>query len=215
MSVQGLRFKLVAMAAGLSLAAVAASANAQIPYPNAGTVNPQNYTLIATNTGNINVWFDGHGGAIDDDVITAIVNGVPTGIFGADNQSSTIGEYFNLGHVHAGDTVVLEMKNLSSGQNFFTVNSMNSDGDNHAYLAAFAGGLVGSSLVPASDYFGFEDVAANQGSDLNYLDDQIFAKSGIVSVPEPATWALMLIGAGMIGAGLRLVRRKDGAPLTA
>jgi hypothetical protein len=29
-------------------------------------------------------------------------------------------------------------------------------------------------------------------------------------VPEPASWALLLLGAGMIGGGLRMARRKDG-----
>ena len=30
-----------------------------------------------------------------------------------------------------------------------------------------------------------------------------------VAVPEPATWAMMLLGVGMIGAGLRVARRKN------
>lgn len=38
------------------------------------------------------------------------------------------------------------------------------------------------------------------------LDD---AQSQISAVPEPASWAMMLFGAGLIGAGLRLARRKD------
>jgi hypothetical protein len=33
-------------------------------------------------------------------------------------------------------------------------------------------------------------------------------------VPEPATWAMMFLGVGFIGAGLRMVRRKDGMDLT-
>jgi hypothetical protein len=35
------------------------------------------------------------------------------------------------------------------------------------------------------------------------------------AVPEPATWAMMLLGVGMIGAGLRLARRKNDKALTA
>jgi len=34
-------------------------------------------------------------------------------------------------------------------------------------------------------------------------------------VPEPATWAMMLVGAGLIGASLRMARRKDGMTVTA
>ncbi len=37
----------------------------------------------------------------------------------------------------------------------------------------------------------------------------------IAAVPEPATWAMMLLGVGAIGAGLRMARRKDGMALTA
>jgi hypothetical protein len=36
-----------------------------------------------------------------------------------------------------------------------------------------------------------------------------------VSVPEPATWAMMLVGVGMIGGGLRMARRKTDVALTA
>jgi hypothetical protein len=35
------------------------------------------------------------------------------------------------------------------------------------------------------------------------------------NVPEPATWAMMLLGVGMAGAGLRMSRRKDALTLTA
>lgn len=37
----------------------------------------------------------------------------------------------------------------------------------------------------------------------------------ITAVPEPATWAMMLFGVGMIGAGLRMARRKSDFALTA
>jgi len=37
----------------------------------------------------------------------------------------------------------------------------------------------------------------------------------VIGVPEPATWAMMLLGAGMIGGGLRLARRKGATALTA
>jgi fibro-slime domain-containing protein len=35
------------------------------------------------------------------------------------------------------------------------------------------------------------------------------------AVPEPATWAMMLMGVGMIGAGLRMARRRNDATLSA
>jgi hypothetical protein len=39
--------------------------------------------------------------------------------------------------------------------------------------------------------------------------------SSVAAVPEPATWAMMLLGVGMIGAGLRMARRKSDMELTA
>jgi hypothetical protein len=34
-------------------------------------------------------------------------------------------------------------------------------------------------------------------------------------VPEPATWAMMLLGVGLIGGGMRMTRRRDESSLTA
>jgi len=36
-----------------------------------------------------------------------------------------------------------------------------------------------------------------------------------LGVPEPATWAMMLVGLGLIGGGLRMARRKEGMALNA
>lgn len=37
----------------------------------------------------------------------------------------------------------------------------------------------------------------------------------VAAVPEPAAWAMMLLGVGFIGAGLRMARRKNDMALTA
>jgi PEP-CTERM motif len=37
----------------------------------------------------------------------------------------------------------------------------------------------------------------------------------VTGVPEPATWAMMLFGVGLIGAGMRSLRRKDAVALKA
>jgi len=36
----------------------------------------------------------------------------------------------------------------------------------------------------------------------------------VASVPEPAAWAMMLMGLGLVGAGLRIARRRDVTALT-
>jgi hypothetical protein len=45
--------------------------------------------------------------------------------------------------------------------------------------------------------------------DSNSSDNTQFITASVVAVPEPATWAMMLLGMGAIGAGLRMTRRKD------
>ena len=71
---------------------------------------------------------------------------IATGSSGLDNQTSSIGQYVNLGHVNAGDSIAFEVEDLSSGKIRFTDNSENSDGLNHAYMTPFA--EVSSALQP-------------------------------------------------------------------
>lgn len=186
-----------------------------IPYDDPGNVNMQSYSLVATQTGDISVWFAGKGTAQHDDMLTAIVNGVATGVIGLDNQTSSIGQFLDLGHVNAGDAIVFELIDKTSGANWFTDNSLNFDAVNHAYLASFAGGMIGSSLVPQSLYFGFEDVPACS-SDLNYLDLQFYVSGATISaVPEPSTWTMMVLGFAGVGFMASRLKQNKNAAATA
>jgi hypothetical protein len=177
-----------------------------IPYADVGQVNQQSYSLAATETGSINVWFAGKGTATHENLLTAFVNGTWTGIVGLDNQTSALGQYLNLGYVTAGDIIVFKLIDLSSGANWFTDSIQNEDGVNHAYMTTFAGGLVGSSPVPVGIYLAFEDVIAS-ASDLNYQDLQFYMSTGpIGAVPEPSTWAMMILG--FAGVGFMTYRRR-------
>jgi hypothetical protein len=83
----------------------------------------------------------------------------------------------------------------------------------------FGGTLLGSLTdAPASDYtnYVFSAVAASARTDLTfsfrhdpsywYVDDvSVTGLSG--AVPEPATWGMMLLGFGMVGAAARRRRR--------
>lgn len=184
----------------VTAAFVASTAGARasvIPYQDPGTVNQQTYNFAALTSGDLTVWFAGKGTAQNDDVLTAIINGTPIGTIGLDNQTSAIGQELDLGHVNAGDSIIFEVQDLSSGKNWFSDNSKNGDGLNHAYMAAFGGGTVGASIVPTSYYFGFEDVSGC-ASDWNYQDFQFY--SAISAVPEASTWAMLLLGFAGVGA---------------
>src|ERR1700733_11420391 len=81
------------------------TANADtIPYPNVGVPNPVTYDFTATVSGDIIAYFAG-AHAADNEYIGMLVNGVSTGLTVLDNQTSTVGEMFNLGFASAGSTL--------------------------------------------------------------------------------------------------------------
>ena len=95
--------------------------------------------------------------------------------------------------------------------------------------------LAGSTLAmtapvqaQSNPSFGFSLNFGNGGQLLAHLDDAVFNHGFLgldegsydganihatftlmsAAVPEPATWAMMILGMGMVGAGLRLRRRQ-------
>ena len=58
--------------------------------------------------------------------------------------------------------------------------------------------------VPVPDYYAVDGVVVTGITGAQPL-----------GVPEPASWAMMLLGVGMIGGGLRIARRKNAMALTA
>ena len=81
-------------------------------------------------------------------------------------------------------------------------------------MASFTGGTIGSSVVPASLYFGFEAMRRPLLPDLNYLDLQFYASNVTISaVPEPSTWAMMILG--FAGVGFMAYRQKQNKSVLA
>jgi hypothetical protein len=85
----------------------------------------------------------------------------------------------------------------------------------------FASGATGVSSIPGFTWIKDEQL---YGSGLNLPTESYgsYGTDGIpqvdfsvgpatTGVPEPATWALMLVGVGMAGGALRMARRKAGA----
>jgi hypothetical protein len=186
-------FKKLAVASALALSAVGAQA---LPfYPSAGTVNPVNYTFTAAADGDVVAYFV-YDGASFDNVLGLIVNGVDTGITGLPNNSTAPGTSLNFGPVQAGDTLVFYINVLTTGNTFYSDTSLNSDGITHIWTAAFTSGEFG---VPNGTYVGFEDQLG--GGDRDYEDLAfVFTNVGVTGViPEPATWAMMIAGFGLVG----------------
>ncbi len=194
-----------AFASGAAL--LASQAQAAIPiYPSPGTVNPIDYSFTAASTGNIVAYFAGNGAGFTN-LLGLLVNGVDTGIEGLNNQTSAIGDSLDFGPVTAGDVLTFRLRVTDNGDLFYSDRSLNTDGITHIYATNYAGGDFG---LPAGTYVGFEDL--NGGGDLDYEDLAFIFTNVRSNVPEPAAWALMLAGFGLVGSAMR--RRRVAANVT-
>lgn len=192
----------LALLTGFAMSGVAQAG--PIPYPSGGTENTTLYSFTAASTGKITAYFFARSGAGYTNQIGMWVNGVSTGIYGLNNQTSNSGDELDLGNVVAGDEIVFEMINLSPGGvgPWYSKKSMNVDGKNHIYSTDFSGTLGTKSVTGA--YVGFEDLDARSGTDYNYTDEQFVFTNVATStnVPEPGTLALVLV-AGAAAAARR------------
>ncbi|MEW5687593.1 MAG: PEPxxWA-CTERM sorting domain-containing protein [Pseudomonadota bacterium] len=68
-------------------------------------------------------------------------------------------------------------------------------------------GLNDTARFYASGFGGLVDEVRLTGSAGNWVLDDLTYSTGVTGVPEPATWALMILGFGSAGAALRSRRR--------
>lgn len=192
--------KSAAAACALALGATAASAD--IPtYPNAGTENQELYTFTAAADANLVAYFTGSTGSFTN-ILGLIVNGVDLGLSTLDSQSSAPGDSFDFGAVNAGDLLVFYIDVNNGEYKWHSDRALNTDLTNHVWSTDYAGGDFG---IPAGRFVTFEDLPGD-GTDFNY-DDLGFVFTNvdavITPVPEAATWAMMIVGFGIVGAGAR------------
>ena len=90
-----------------------------------------------------------------------------------------------------------------------TAPEYNGNGTNGLFIAAEYMIPVDATSAVISGTFGNSTVPNTS------LENLYFGEVIRAGVPEAATWALMLLGVGMIGGGLRLARRKSDIALTA
>jgi PEP-CTERM motif len=199
---------------GLLSILVANTASAAIVYPNIGSENLTPYTFIAPTTGDIVAYFAGSTAAFEQQ-LGLLVNGVLTGIIGLNNHTTTLGQSLDLGHVTAGDTLTF-VDMITGGATWYSDPALNGGNGNHVYsIAAGAGqAFVGS---PAGTYVAFEDLTF-PNSDFNYFDQTfVFTTVGsvpaVASVPEPTTWAMLLLG--FAGVGFMAYRRRSQLAMAA
>jgi hypothetical protein len=188
-----------------------------VPYANKGTVAPTN-TFTAIATGDIVAFFDGSS-ASDTDYVTLFVNGVQEGS-GGPNKGDSIAASFDLGSATAGDVLVFDLNNVTTGQIFSSDPADSADGISHVYATAFSGSA--SPSVPAGVYLGFEDLS-RPSSDLDYNDDSLVVTNvtaALVRGPEPRSFAPDVVQVaepeaifllGSVVAALALLHRRTGS----
>lgn len=177
-----------------------------IQYQNTGTVAATS-TIKATATGELQGYFVGYSAADTDEIRMVDMTTGYTSAYSFVNKTTVAGKETKFGSVNAGDTLILELYNETTGLQFASNPSLSADGINHAYTASFGGGTLDGVAYAAGDYtyFGMEDLPKSV-SDLDYNDDQFLFKDVSANVtPEPNS--LLLFGTGLLTLGLMLRRR--------
>lgn len=194
------RFVSMLKAAAIFTMLSANVASAAIVYPGIGSENLQTYSFTAASSGDLVAYFAGSGAALENQ-LGLLVNGVSTGLVGLNNHTSSIGQSFNFGHVEAGDVLTF-VDFVTEYATWFSDPTLNGGNDNHVYSRTAAAGeaFAGS---PAGTYVAFEDLIF-PSSDFNYFDHTfVYA---VAAVPEPSTWAMMILG--FAGVGYMTFRRR-------
>ncbi|MGL6042527.1 MAG: PEPxxWA-CTERM sorting domain-containing protein [Sandaracinobacteroides sp.] len=210
-----MKFNFVLPAIALVAAGLAAPAAAAIPvYSPFGTVNTESYTFEVANDGDVTGYYLGSITVGYRAVFSYRVNGGAWSATVIDSGPAVGGEFFNLGSFTAGDLfdfrITLTRPVGVAGNEIYSDPALNPvDFLQQVYSTDYAGGDFG---VPVGEYtyLAFEDVLGFddqlRASDFDY-NDQRFALTNLGGiVPEPATWAMMIAGFGLVGFAMR--RRK-------
>jgi hypothetical protein len=134
---------------------------------------------------------------------------------GADNSATASGTFTTGAHFDTSDITVVE--NPGSSESYTYTFTGPYDGPGWTQLSqmpppaciiepcdfppTYAGFSLGYFSGPGPVGTGFEDTGQ--------IATGVGTLTAVTALPEPATWAVMLLGVGMVGAGLRRAWRKD------
>ena len=174
-----------------------------IPY-GGGAVPPQVATY-APESGGVDVYFFGRGGAIYTDYMR--IYDVNTGYRSGDffnNQSTTVGTTTTIGNapgqINAGDQLIFYID--SPAGLFASAASYSADGINHGYITSYSGGVIGGIDMPPGTFVGMEDML--NGGDKSYCDDELVFTGtsdrsiGATPAATPEPNSLWLFGTGIL-----------------
>jgi hypothetical protein len=132
----------------------------------------------------------GNGSAFVDALVTTNGSGHAIGISGLVNASNSITGLSS--YAGADNNLYITGAWVTFGGLSFSTTSL---GDFNFYNSG-------------SGYYGL----LSSDRDINGYPDGVVATAHVAPVPEPATWAMMLVGFGVVGAAMRRTRRKQSLP---
>jgi hypothetical protein len=128
---------------------------------------------------------------------------VNTGTFVFNNHLNAVGDTVDLGTFAAGTELLFRLHVNNTGFDYFTgPASRNPDSHTHA--------RVQSDWQPGTTLVSFEDLYNGpfDYNDLSFSFTNTIGRDG-GALPEPATWAMMLLGFGLVGGALRSAKRRQ------
>ena len=205
---------LAALATTAALAAMSAPATAaSIPYPDSGSYNLDTYTFVVAHTGDVKLFFAGSDAGNSNEV-TISINGTTSPEEFPNHGATSIGTMYDFGSFTKGQVVTFT---LDTNGTFFSSNpalnvgldGVNPVNDQHIYATEYNHHAAGWSLPKSGLFLAFEDLPLTS-SDRDFNDETFVATNVKIAnpcygggVPEPATWAAMIVGFAGIGAAMR------------
>ena len=182
------------------IAAVSACASAAMAFPIAAP-GTEGLSVFVTSPGDVIATYEGNSAAYSDDLW--LVNDDE---FIFNNHASAVGSAVNLGSFAVGTELIFLLHVNNTGFDYFT-GPASRNPDQHIHARVQADYAPGTTLVSFEDLF-------NGPFDYNDLSFTFTNTSTAgPGVPEPASWALMITGFGLMGAAVR--RRRRSAALLA
>ena len=229
-----MRLMFLAAAIAAILAGASAAQAETWDYAQAGTQNAARYSFKATADGPLKAYFMPSTGYYHS-ALGVKVNGVEIGSGALAMGVTDNFMPYTFGNVSTGDKIEFFIDTYDAGAGnaymgrYFSTVADNADGLQHIWAAPhFDQWYLGPEGVPQGLFIGFEDTTTGDvRGDLNYRDYTFVVPNVAVStpllsapgdldpssnlelgaVPEPASWAMMVGGFGVMGAALRRRRR--------